>query len=89
MMSLWEIQDKLLVSAQQRGIICHQIDSRIDQIFSAHGTFFDEETSIQVYSSFINSIFKDSAGLLLGGTLYGTPAGTPLAQLQESLNQAP
>ena len=87
--SLWEIQDKLLVSAQQHGIICHQIDSRIDRIFSAHGTFFDEETSIQVYSSFVNSIFKNSAGLLLGGTLYGTPAGTPLAQLQESLNQAP
>lgn len=87
--SLWEIQDKLLVSAQQHGIICHQIDSRIDQIFSAHGTFFDEETSIQAYSYFVNSIFKDPADLLLGGTLYGAPAGTPLAQLRDSLYQAP
>lgn len=85
--SLWEIQDKLLVSAQQHGITCHQIDSEIDQIFSAHSIFFNEKTSMQDYSSFINLIFEDPADLLLGGTLYGTPAGLPLAQLRASLNQ--
>lgn len=86
--SLWEIQDKLLVSAQQHGITCHQINSEIDQIFSAHSPFFDEKTSIQDYSSFINLIFEDPTDLLLGGTLYGDPAGIPLAQLRESLNQS-
>ena len=85
--SLWEIRDPILNPSGQLGITCLNVASGIDKVFCAHSLFFDEQTSIQEYSSFVNLIFENPSEVLLGGELYGEQAGIPLAKLKQSLSQ--